>query len=257
MDECRIAYWGPPLTPIPEATPGIWRYMDLGKLVSMLAFQALYFPVVALLGDELEAARPRLPAGSTDMDQRQALISWAQWRCICFVNCWHCSADESAAMWKIYAGRNQGVAIKSTFQSLASSFPQAAEEDRGQLVRAGLVNYVNPGSEEPMPRRLDGNEEVLRKRSWYSYEEELRLIFTVPENMDNLHDYRPSPRTPGIWVGCDLHRLIEGVVTAPQAPPYLELAVREVLRRFEFEPELVTSSRMNEGVLPPDSRLDW
>jgi len=28
MDNYRIAYWGPPLTPIPESTE-IWRYMDL------------------------------------------------------------------------------------------------------------------------------------------------------------------------------------------------------------------------------------
>src|SRR2546429_8668857 len=119
--EFRRGYWGTPITPIPDSpTARIWRYMDFGKLVSMLANGALYFPVVASLGDELEAARPRLPIGSTAKDQRIAWRSWAQWRCICFVNCWHRSPVESAAMWKIYSARNQSIAIKSTFQSLAN-----------------------------------------------------------------------------------------------------------------------------------------
>jgi len=221
----------------------------------MLTQRALYFPVVASLGDELEAARPRLPIGSSAKDQRIAWRSWAQWRCICFVNCWHRSPVESAAMWKIYAGRDQGIAIKSTFQSLANAFRPAAEDDRGQLVQAGLVEYIDPDTEEAIPRQLDGNKEVLRKRSWYSYEEELRLIFTIPQNMDYLEDC-PSPRMAGVWMHCDLHRLIERVVVAAQAPPYLEPAIREVLTLFKFPPELVTSSRLNENVGQPDGHSD-
>lgn len=245
----RLAYWGTGtlVTRIPEARAGIWRYMDLGKLISMLVHQALFFPVVASLGDELEAARPKLPAGSTETERRQASFSWKQWRCICFANCWHCSEAESAAMWEIYAGRNQGIAVKSTFQSLASAFPAAAEDDKGQLIKVGLVEYIDPDLEQAMPSRLDGDIEVLRKRNWFSYEQELRLIFTIPNNMvDPWEDGAPF-RTAGIWVPCDLRRLIEGVLIAPKAPPYLESAVREVLKLFEFQPELVKPSRLSEG----------
>jgi len=125
--------------------------MDLGKLVSTLAHRALYFPVVDRLGDELEAARPRLPAGSSNVDEQIAYRSWAHLRCIRFANCWHCSTVESAALWKIYAGLNQGIAIKSTFQSLKSAFRAAEDDYAGQLVRAGLVEYMDPDAEEATP----------------------------------------------------------------------------------------------------------
>ena len=44
-------------------TDQLWRYMDLWKLGSMLANRGLYFPVVATLGDQLEAAPLELPEG--------------------------------------------------------------------------------------------------------------------------------------------------------------------------------------------------
>jgi hypothetical protein len=50
-------------------SPDVWRYMDLWGLVSMLEHNALYFPVLAELGDELEGARPRLPKRSMASDE--------------------------------------------------------------------------------------------------------------------------------------------------------------------------------------------
>jgi hypothetical protein len=231
--------------------------MDLGKLVSMLAHRALYFPVVASLGveDQLEAVRPNLPAESTDIERCQGWCSYLECRCTYFVNCWHCSPTESASMWKIYGGRNQGIAIKSTFQLLSSAFPSAAQEDTGQLVRPGLVEYMDPDKEEAMPRQLDLDAQVLRKRDWYSDEKELRLIFSIPNNMVPGKD-GPSPKHPGIWISCDLQKAVQGIVVAPQSPPYLESAVREVIKRFNFDPALIRPSRLNETFLPPVEPTD-
>ena len=35
------------------------------------------------------------------------------------INCWHESDHESAAMWKLYAKDDNGIAIKTDFDSLA------------------------------------------------------------------------------------------------------------------------------------------
>lgn len=107
-----------------------------------------------------------------------------------------------------------------------------------------------------MPRRIDGKKEVLRKRSWYSYEKELRLIFTVSKEKVDRPDDWPKRSADGFLVRCDLRKLIEQVVVSPKAPPYLESAVRELLKLFKFEPELVRSSRMNEPVFRVERSLD-
>ena len=52
-------------------TDQLWRYMDLWKLVSMLANRGLYFPVVATLGDQLEAAPLELPEGGLIIEKFQ------------------------------------------------------------------------------------------------------------------------------------------------------------------------------------------
>lgn len=145
-------------------TDQLWRYMDLWKLVSMLANRGLYFPVVATLGDQLEAAPLELPEGGLIIEKFQQWHFWRQWCCTFFVSCWHCASHESGAMWEIYAGRNQGIASNSTFQALSDAFdPAGADTPPEHLIRAGLVEYIDPDSKEPMFQHPNGDEHVLRK----------------------------------------------------------------------------------------------
>lgn len=232
--------------------------MDLWKLVSMLANRALYFPVVATLGDQLEAAPLELPEGSSNLDKFKQWHFWRQWCCTFFVSCWHCAPHESDAMWRIYAGRNQGIAINSTFQALSDAFdPAGADAPPEHLIRAGLVAYIAPDSKEPMFRRAYGDEHVLRKRGWYAYEKELRLIieragnFIEPRSLVGFGRYK----TGGIWVRCDLGKLIRGVVLSPASPKFYESTVRELLKAFGIDPQLVRPSKLNEAFIPPDQDL--
>src|SRR5580704_19031648 len=103
----------------------------------MLQHGALYFPVLASLGDELEAARPRLPDGSSELDRLHAWRRWNLLRCTTFVSCWHCALTESAAMWGMYTARGQGIAVKSTLDALSDAFPLADDEAPANLLSAG------------------------------------------------------------------------------------------------------------------------
>jgi len=69
----HVAYSDGRIGRIHADTREIWRNMDLWKLVSMLEHRAPYFPVVALLGDPLEAAPPRVPNGSSSDEE------WKHW----------------------------------------------------------------------------------------------------------------------------------------------------------------------------------
>ena len=256
-DAFRVAYSDGSIGRIRAETSEIWRYMDLGKLVSMLQHRALYFPVIASFPDALEAARPKLPGGTAAIDQHIAWRSWNMWRCITFASCWHLASVESAALWEIYAGRNQGIAIKSSIDALSSAFPVAGKDDSGQLVKAGIVEYIDPDLEEPLPSQLGPDKEVLRKRNWYAYEKELRVYYTLSENwIEPSNDFEPGRyKMPGIWLYCDLSRLIGSVMVSPSAPSYMESAIREVLKRFDFDPELVQPSRLSELVTMPNPTL--
>jgi len=72
-------------------------------------------------------------------------------------------------MWEIYSGRNQGLAVRSTIDALSRAFPAAEKDDAGQLLRAGLVEYIDPNLVEPMPRLINQDDEVIRKRQWYAF----------------------------------------------------------------------------------------
>jgi hypothetical protein len=243
-----------PLSLIDDWNEKIWRYMDLAKFVSMLQNDALFFSVVAMLGDDLEAAPPTLPKSDDAFQKRKACSIWSLNRCINFASCWHRSDDESAAMWMIYAGGDQGIAIQSTLDGLRRAFPPATEEDANKILKIGLVDYIDPSAEVPLPRIGNTYQSVLLKRMWYASEREMRIICSPPDNWiepSSLHESGGFKKA-GVWVHCGLRELIQAVIVAPKAPSYLEPAVREIFRRFGFNPAIVKASRLNEAVVWPD-----
>jgi len=185
--------------------------MDFGKFASMLANGALYFSVIGAFDDQLEVALPELPKGT---NQKDILLRWRSWtmnRCIYFANCWHSASDESATMWKIYASRHEGIAIRSSLKSLSNSFRAAEDDDKGQLVKAGLVEYIDPDLQAPMPRSIEGDKDVLLKRRWYAVENELRAWFIEPDNWnESSAAFEPGTyKAGGMWIDCKLRTLIE------------------------------------------------
>ena len=129
-----------PFSHIPDLSARIWRYMDLAKFVSMLQNQALYFSVVAKLGDDMEAASPRLPSGADPFQQQSVFGLWSLCRCITFASCWHLAEDESAAMWSIYSGRDQGIAVQSTLKALSIAFPSPSRRTQIRSSSLGVLS---------------------------------------------------------------------------------------------------------------------
>src|SRR5258706_8063344 len=89
----------------------LWRYIDFPKYVSMLTCRGLWFSRSDLLGDPFEGAMswpavverremftqfgPDLPMAIDNYELlRAAAVKWV------YVNCWHLSPHESAAIWR-------------------------------------------------------------------------------------------------------------------------------------------------------------
>ncbi len=160
-------------------------------------------------------------------------------------------------MWAVYTGRDQGIAVKSTLDALSGAFPLADDEGPANLLNAGLVDYIPPEREEAAPKRFDDYTDVLRKRSWYKYEQEVRAFCINARNwIDPSKAFEPGTyKTAGFWVRCNLKKLIQAVVVAPTSPSYMHSALREVLNRFGFDPALVVPSSMKATVLSPNPTL--
>jgi hypothetical protein len=231
--------------PPPEAQ--LWRFMDLAKLVSMLDHSALYFPVLASLNDELEGSSPRPPQTATDEERLRAYDTWQYNRTVLFVNCWHQSDDESAAMWALYG--NQGVAVRTTFGLLSKAVHQcpSANPVPDLTVVGGMVDYLSPDETSPLAGASNPIADALRKLRWYDYEKEVRLIYHLRSNCERFASF-PCAKKKGVWVKCSLPAAICAIVLAPRSPSFLEEAVRAVCTKFGLDPSLVQRSRIEQGV---------
>jgi len=210
--------------------------MDLAKLVSLLANEALYFACPNELSDPFEGYLPkpyleplsdviqeyvndmrrrterianaipkaelqRLDEGFADM--KVALQGAIRKTSLRFgVSCWHLSDHESEAMWKLYSASGQGIAIESTEQQLKAAIVPS------ENLTIGRVKYVD-FHKDPIEK---GHKHYLLflKRKSFEHERELRAILPLPE------------AGKGTLVKCDLETLITRIHVSPFAPPYLK-----------------------------------
>src|SRR6266581_7483717 len=136
MDESREPTMyspGPSYVEPTDEHAKIWRYMDFTKFVSLLDKRALYFTRSDRFSDKFEGAVPKPTIKAREVEvlglethlAEEALRVMSQGsrkvREWIFVNCWHMNNYESAAMWQLYAQKNEGIAIQSTFARLKDS----------------------------------------------------------------------------------------------------------------------------------------
>ena len=104
------------LTPSDEAI--IWRYMNLEKLLALLATNTLFLCRLDRLRDPWEGVWPDSVVHglkrSLKLEQVTAFLGASEGlNTSMFVSCWHEAAHESAALWSQYAA-GAGLAMKSS-----------------------------------------------------------------------------------------------------------------------------------------------
>ena len=96
-------------------------YKKLGEFTGIL-------PETQLLND-LEENYERIPPEGREAAIREladwALMQYSNIRQNLFVNCWHLGHHESDAMWRIYCGREDGIAIALPYSQLRDSIKAA------------------------------------------------------------------------------------------------------------------------------------
>jgi hypothetical protein len=214
----------------------IWRYIDLAKLVSLLANEALYFACPSELGDPYEGYLPkryveafssalqqmvddllrmraRILDKRPDADLRALDEGFARMKSIQHeaqknarlkfgVSCWHVSDHESEAMWKLYSTSGQGIAIESTEHRLRASI---VDNDSLKIDRVRYVDFENDPLEKGHKHYA-----LFLKRKAFEHERELRATVLLPEERK------------GTLVRCDLDTLVNRIHVSPFSEPYLK-----------------------------------
>jgi hypothetical protein len=183
----------------------MWRYMTFSRFLWLLQRKQLWLSRADLLGDPWEMALagdqlqhviqrhppPRLPLSSKPIESamERAMRIIPQWRKTTFVNCWRASEHESHALWRIYCGATEGVALETNYDKLVASLTGPT---------LFQVSYETPGNAKRTPTREDL---ITKKRPAFEYEQEFRILLTeegASEDTGLPIDWNPEEHLVGI-----------------------------------------------------------
>lgn len=247
---------------IPDADAVLWRYMDLAKLLALLSKRSLYFPALDKLGDRFEGRwsertlelirerdelwvrdkgdhvvvedkrngqRLEFPRHEPGWTLDETINHWNRTirdgasRGSTFVNCWYEEAEESEAMWKLFANQQYGVAVRTTGARLLGSFTARLPDYFGRVSYIAYDSHLMPVSELPP---------VFFKRRAFMHEREVRAVVAPEHRVGKTED---ENRAPGVGYPIDPERLIEAVVVSPYSPGWLPDIVQSVLEKYEID----------------------
>lgn len=236
--------------PIDESKD-IVRYMNFTKFADILLSKSIFFVKAGKLSDQYEF-------NLTEIHKEQILTQFAKLyneekaqetlkvfqntmenhRQKYYVSCWSEYDEESYALWKIYLNGQDGVSIRTDFNSLKKAFDANKE-----FYEIGKVEYTDKLSKYLNPNL------TFKKRKYYQYENEVRLAYYSADlDLKVIDDYnlinRPaSPEefeelhSKGFKQKLDLKTLIKEIRISPFSNITFERLVVELLE--QVEPELV------------------
>lgn len=256
----------------------LWRYMDFTKFVSVLHSRALYFPSLERLSreDPFEGALAKRNVEFPDADPERVPLSeiqslgykdhseyakmldtfrknrphlsrlYRRQRSVIYVNCWHINEHESAAMWSIYAGNAPGIAIVSTYDRLRASLACTDRE-----ISIGKVKYIDYSKVAiPFDNLLYP---AVHKRQSFAHENELRAVIVdlkslTVEGEDGVSRWNLDAEIglPGIYVRCDVEKLVKDIYVSPKSPDWYHEMVQSIIGKFELSFSVHRSDMMTE-----------
>jgi len=218
----------------------IWRYLDLKKFISLLEEKALYFVSIKNLRrfDKFEGT---VPEGAKRMafekmgDSKlveDGANDFKRFADNYYINCWHKNEFESAAMWKLYARDDEGIAIQSTTERLKVALPDSY---KNCIIHIDDVEYTNYEMTRVSPKL---HNIIYGKTKFYEYEKELRAYFSI-------YPLKSDPKGVesdcGYYVPVDLEVLIQKIYVSPFSDDWFIDLVRKILKRYNIDIEVFAS----------------
>lgn len=232
-----------------------WRYLTFPKFISLVSYGALWFQRLQHLPDNLEGTIPvptLAPMTEADQHWKEAFTDSAHqsqidgWhdrsvsdgRSLTLANCWFLGEAESSLMWDEYGSGSESVAVRTTVRRLRENTLLPSD-----FSFIGPVEYIDHSAfEMDHDRAAQAHHRAfLKDRRQFAHEQELRLTtmnLRTPACLDEKgRPLRAEDVTgvgmnnfdsPGLYVRVNLPKLIDTVVTHPQAPEWFYHLVQHI-----------------------------
>lgn len=207
-----------------EDDTSIWRYMDLGKFLSLIQTTQLWFSHTSKFDDPYEGRYSKEVAEEIQQEKlgieetsEEDTGFFIEDDADDYVTCWNRKENQSVALWELYNEGNNGVAIKTTVGGLKRSIVELPEDEIDHQMEFGKVKYHVTGEE---PRGYYAP--IFTKRDIFEFEKEYRAVLTVFDSLDDvdIEDVKFVPDV-GISLEVELNDLINEVYISPGASSYL------------------------------------
>lgn len=224
-----MSYYKHPELNEPNDDQLLWRYIDFSKFLNLLESERLFLTRADKFEDTYEGYYPK--------DKSDNSLYLEKLRQVAYISCWHMNECESAAMWDLYAKRENGIALATTFKSLKTALAKSGDiEVCGGIVSYEKLSEINY-SELKMQNKYFAEKIFITKRTSFEHEREFRLLLIDEAEVRSMEaDWRNYEN--GHWVygrehEIDLGRLIKKVYISPFAKSYFVETVIKVLNKYE------------------------
>lgn len=203
--------------------------MDLTKFLAIIIKKELYFNRADNYEDIYEG---ELASGDKEILQSNPQLEIIIQRDSTFINCWHENEVESAAMWKLYGGIDDAIAIETDLVRLRTSLPTSIEIQK--------VHYIDYDNNSIIRMCLEKNnglnvQDILAyKRKSFMHEQEYRAIYWKVPDSDKLDQSMTWAHPKGINVAIDCSILIKKLHISPYASPLLESIIKSILQKYDL-----------------------
>ena len=228
----------------PNKDAKIWRYMDFTKYISMLEHRGLYLCRADLLGDPFEGSVPKKSLELFRHMLMRAQFAEATFQTMSdfrkglrkeiYLNCWHASDFESAAMWNLYSKSNEAIAVQSSFFNL---FNCIESDEKSSPFYVGLVNYIDYAKD--IMELENTLWPFVHKRKSFQHENEIRVVHNYPTKPGESWGQRETPL--GVWKDVELERLISRIYVSPSSEPWFRELVEKATKRYGLNYEIQQS----------------
>ncbi len=167
-----------------------------------------------------------------------------------FVSCWTDGEKENVALWRLYGGNGNGVAVKTTATKLTGELIYTLNKTNGKSdkilkyfnKRVVKVQYFDHNSHEDRGKMLDGRAtDILHfKNIGYHYEDEIRVIFDSYQGLETGNG--ESRFGESITIKIRPEEVIEEVLISPYGCTCYSDSIKKMMKEFNLETKVKWST---------------
>jgi hypothetical protein len=244
-----------------------WRYIDTPKLLALLLRREIYLRRLDLLPDQFEGTHskptrsillaqltvPRPTGAGLSQEQAAQIVGQMMdttqiTRRTFFVSCWHLGPFESEAMWRLYCGLREGVALVLPYGRLRESV-----SDESTNTYVGAVTYIDYETKLIPPENIFNL--AMHKRAEFSYEREARILrwsFPIAGG-----EFQAARMPDSMAIPWDAEQLLERIVVTPYAEDWYLETLRGLMQHIApaLVDRIVPSIMSKQPLEPPASDM--